>query len=473
MVIVASLVLHAACGPVVFETRPDANEPADAGDQDRGFADVDAREVDAMDATESAADAADAGADDARIPDAVDITVHVTSGEESASGVPVVFHDSFGRAVISTVTDQDGVATSTRADSTMVTIVELENVSSEPLLQTVAGLEAGDRIELTIGNSEAHAEPHLLEVMPPGPVTDAVKYELDVGCGNVPSTLDPNQTNRVPISRSSFCVGTSSTVAAMATAYDAKDRRIAFSLATVTISNTATTALILPAWSVSFADFEIETNAAPPQSYLLFSGLVQVQNGLELGPISVDGLSAGADTSRILQIPQLGLDRQLQVGVQFLDGSFSGLFEPTPRFGSSRSVDLSNELLPAVDLAAIGWPAADRPRITWTTARASAIDAVGIFFFCASGIGYQWTLLFPSSHTSTATTAIDLPELPETLSAARPRMDCANRAILELSEWDAVGNAAQTKMRSRSMSEQRRFQGLATERYRQSGDVAE
>lgn len=467
MAIAAAAFLHAACGPVVFEADPDASPPADAAEHDGGTRDADAADLDAADA---AADAAVADAD-AAVPS--DFTVHVSNKQRDAIGVPVVFHDAFGRVLFSTATDRTGIATSTRSGSSMVTVVELGSGGADTLLQTVAGLEAGDRIELSIGNAEAQAEPHLLEIMPPGPVTDATRYQLDVGCGAVLTPLDPAQLNRVPISRSSFCVGTSSTVVALALAYDANDALLAFSLATNTISTTATTALVLPAWSTSFEDFELEMNDAPAEIYLLFSGLIQAQNGLELGPIDNAASSPGADATRMLRIPQLDLDRQLQVIVLFFSEAYSGLFEPTPRFGSSRSVELDTELLPQVEVSAVAWPTADRPRVSWSTARAAAIDAVGAYFFCPMESGYEWRLLFPTSQTSTIATAFELPALPESLAAARPRMSCDNQLIFELIDWDAVNGAVESKARSGTMSEQRRFRGRATERFRLTGRATE
>lgn len=422
LAIAGAAIFLTAC-PDDEETNPDATVPADAGIADQGVAVADGG-VDAggeADAQPEPADGGDAGFEDAAQMDATPmgpVTVRTSVNNVPLAMVPVVFHDSTGAVLSSTVTDENGMATYDLPANGMITSFGTDLFGPGPgptgkgpdlpSLHTIAGVQPGEYYDWRLDGLTFPEDNLIGDIVPtlPGPLMGADYYTIEFGCADY-FIADPNTAESVPLF--TRCVGTSSVVDVLAQARDANYQVIGYSVARdVPIGNAVPVAF--GAWDTTLVDANLQVTGAPPEAF--------------------------GSTARVQLIRRSSLYQQSENYGEFTNGQFTAPYT-FPVFGEGREVTLEISLGIASSLYAtridnatpltfdfatneipymsgVTFDRADllRPTVSWTVGNGTP----STFFM----VGFNndlanWTVVMPPELRE-----MKQPELPDSLASMRP-----------------------------------------------------
>lgn len=419
--LVGSAVFLTAC-PDDEETNPDATVTADAGIADQGVAVVDGGadaggEADA----ETPADGGDAGFADAAQMDATamgPVSIRTTIGNVPLPMIPVVFHDSTGAVLSSTVTDSNGMASFDLPANGMITSYGLDLFGNGPggegkgpdlpSLHTIAGVQPGEFYEWRLDGLMFSPDNLVGDISPtlPGTFMGADYYSVEFGCDDYFIT-DPTMAETIQVF--DRCVGTSTVVDVIAQARDANYNVIAYSVAR-DVPLASNVPVAFGPWDTTFVDANLLITGAPPVATGGRGRVEMIRRSSRYQGVEQYGKFMDGQFAVPLSFPVFGDAREVTLELSF--NIASSLYATRVDNAAPLTFDFAANDIPYMDGVTFDRTDLVRPTVSWTIGNGTPET----FFM----VGFNndlanWTVVMPPELRE-----MKQPELPDSLASMRP-----------------------------------------------------
>ncbi len=362
------------------------------------------------DAPDHAIDAMADGAPDA--PATGTASIRIANLGTSNVGLPVSFADPTGAPTQLVMTDATGMASATVTAGGSVTV--FVNTS---LALAVLDVQPGDAIVVDNGPIPTVVGTANVNVTAK---TNATNYAVTAGCNarNQAATTPPAAMS---LDITTACVTGTNTYDLFATATDASDRLIAYQAQLDLVPPTGTKSIAMSSWQTAFTSLAVALGNAPVGSDVVEVDTFALRDKRRFRGDSVSGpIVAGGGSAQSLNLPA-GAWSAMAYGVQVnnTSGGTTTVVRSAPTLGGLVTVDLSTDLLPYLHDQAVNFQNGTTPTIHFfadgplTNARGMVAQVA----YTASSGAIQMIVVMPA-----VVAAVDLPRLPDALSAYRPML---------------------------------------------------
>jgi hypothetical protein len=350
------------------------------------------------------------------------VTVTYLNRGRPVSGASVVFSDSMGAILSTSMTDQQGHASASVPTGSMVTVVDQTQMNATAI-QTITNVQATD--QLTFGSRDLPAvTAGMVRAQIDSLFPGAAYTTLDMGC-LVNRITQPHIGYDMPIS--SLCLDRSMLAAIVGIAHRIDGLPLAYALATdIAAPRGTTSSVTLGAWFTDFAQFKMHAANAPEGSVSLVTTIGLARNG---GPLFTnEGAATDANPGQSIDVialkpPSFGDKMTYSAAIRFgrsATAAVSSVEVVNAPVTTTITVDLGMALLGRVLSFAIDGTTPTKPAATWQAAQtptgAPKAMAVQINWILLNGNMGAWAILLPAEASGT----LHVPDLPASLAGALP-----------------------------------------------------
>lgn len=367
-------------------------------------------------------------------PGDTSIVVSVEEGGRPLGGVDVVFQDADGAPLQSAATNAGGEVSAQLAAGSMVTVLP----PTGPI-QTVTGLEPGDRITVSVGSQEPPAFASV-KVSFEGSVSGAASYVVDLGCASETElTPDP-----ITVAFPASCRGAGDTVDVFAVARDGTNAYLATTYAKGVMATQQTEVLdvALPAWDMNPESFTLTLSNVPADADgspaasggPVSSGLARTLPRDLLGDTVEFGTEADFSEAQAYEV---SVDQTTDTGIQTI--ASTRVERAHVAVARSHDLDLAADLMPQIDHISLDAGDLQRPAASYATSEPSGAVAASVRFeYGSAGAPVAWEILGEPDGTA------EVPALPSDLAErwAPPSAADLRASVSEVRSTEIAGYAA-------------------------------